>query len=153
MSSGRDRWIPRYFVLFFVVVAVLDGLFVYLAVSTQTGVVTERTYDKGLRYNDTIAAAEAQAARGWKGTVALEGTRLVFTLRDAQDKPLEGAVVTAHVVRPTQEGHDVALPLQEEQGGRYAQALNLPLKGQWDVRIAALWDNQPYQQHTRLNLP
>jgi len=59
-ESFRDRIIPLYFVAFFVVIAIFDGIFVYLATSTHSGVVTENAYQKGLNYNQYIDAYNQQ---------------------------------------------------------------------------------------------
>ena len=50
--------IPLYFVMFFITLAILDSFFVYIALSTHNGVVTENAYEKGLNYNRTIEQAE-----------------------------------------------------------------------------------------------
>jgi len=57
--SLKDKLIPWYFVIFFLVLFIVDGIFVYLATSTHTGVVTENAYEKGLRYNEVIERARA----------------------------------------------------------------------------------------------
>ena len=59
-KDPRDKWIPMYFVAFFAVIALLDGIFVYTAISTQTGVVTEQPYEKGLAYNEVLEKAKTQ---------------------------------------------------------------------------------------------
>ena len=46
------------FLLFFVVFASVDAFFVYKAISTLPGVVSENAYEIGLHYNKIIAEAE-----------------------------------------------------------------------------------------------
>ncbi len=53
-SDRRDRMIPWYFVMAFGVVFAVNGMFVYLAVSTNHGVVTENAYEKGLDYDRIV---------------------------------------------------------------------------------------------------
>lgn len=42
---------------FFGVLASVNAFFVYTAVTTNTGVVTENAYEKGLRYNEILKEA------------------------------------------------------------------------------------------------
>lgn len=47
-KSGR--WVLLWFLGFFGVIILLDSIFVYLAVNTRTGLVTEHAYEKGLAH-------------------------------------------------------------------------------------------------------
>ena len=152
--SPRDRWIPWYFVLFFVVLALVDGVFVTIALRTHSGVVTEHAYQKGLAYNHVIDAAEQQQALGWSGDIYLEQSsaqsQLFFVLKNQDDTPLEHAVVHAKMVRVTQQGYDVEYVLNELQPGSYSTTIQFPLPGLWEIRIVATWKNQSFQMHKRL---
>ncbi|WP_417449235.1 FixH family protein [Kordiimonas sp.] len=146
-----DRLIPWYIVAFFVVVAILDGIFVYIATSTHTGVVTDQAYDKGLAYNETVAAAEAQNALGWQGEITLhDKAELSFVLRDAEGSTLNGATVKAVFTRPTQDGMDFNVDMVAGADGVYTAAINLPALGLWDVRVFALEGEHDFQVHRRL---
>lgn len=146
----RDKWIPWYFVAFFVVLALLDGIFVWLAMSTHRGVVTEQSYQKGLRYNNTLLASDAQDALAWQGTITMKGAALAFSLRDQYGESLQVAEVTAHFTRPIESGYDFSTRLEETAPGVYKSDVSFPLKGQWDVTISASWNNQPYQKTQRI---
>lgn len=149
--KDSGRMIPWYFVGFFVVLAIMDGIFVYLATSTHTGVVTEEAYKKGLNYNDTVAAARTQAALGWNGTIEYtEDRRVLFTLQDASGAPLTGAQVVAEFSRPTHNKQDFSIPLQQVDAGNYAAPVEFPLIGLWDARVFVEWNQQQYQQGKRL---
>lgn len=145
-----DRWIPWYIVAFFVVIAILDGIFVYIATSTHTGVVSERAYDKGLAYNDTVAAAEAQAALGWQHAIRLESGKLVFTLNDNNGAPLSDAAAKVVIKRPIGDTLDFTLELHPVGNGRYEAPVSFPANGQWDARVYVLWQDKDYQAHKRL---
>ncbi len=155
MSAGlqpRDKWIPWYFVLFFVVLAAVDAVMVTLAVRTQTGVVTTHAYEKGLAYNETIKAAEKQAALGWNAKLdftageAKKGT-LSVSVQDASGKPLK-ADMRAEITRPTQAGMDFSLALKEGKN-----ALEFPASGLWEVRLFASRDGNEFQQAKRIVVP
>ncbi|GEM_PF-1478884 len=59
LSSKKDGRIVFWaLIAFFAVVASVDAFFVYKALSTNTGVVSENAYERGLRYNDIINEAK-----------------------------------------------------------------------------------------------
>jgi nitrogen fixation protein FixH len=141
-----DRFIPWIFVAAFALLVVIDGFLVYIAVSTQTGVVTEQAYEHGLAYNGYLAEDEAQKARGWAGEVKLEESgQLAFFLKGREGEPLEGAQVEAHIMRPAVAGQDFAVQLTETAPGRYEATPQFPTHGLWEVRISATWQNQPFR--------
>ncbi|MCB9991986.1 MAG: FixH family protein [Rhodospirillales bacterium] len=150
-DRGRpvDKWIPWFFVLFFVVLAILDGIFVTIALKTHTGTVTDNPYEEGLAYNKTLEAAAARDALGWQADLSLGADHeLRLSLADDQAKPIEGASVVAKIIRPVQDGYDFEIALTEQGSGVYKAPANLPLPGQWQVRIFATWQDKHYQ-HSR----
>lgn len=150
MMTKKDRWIPWYFVGFFAIIAVMDGIFVYLATDTHTGVVTEQAYQKGLNYNETVAAVEAQEALGWSSIIDYQSDgEFVFTLSEGE-QPLAGAEIIAEFTRPTHNGVDFSVPLLESGAGAYRAPVEFPLDGIWDVRVYVTWNQQQYQQTERL---
>jgi nitrogen fixation protein FixH len=144
-AYNRDWWIPWTFVWAFLLLFVIDGTLVYLAVSTRPGVVVERAYERGLAYNQYLAEADAQKARGWQSHVVYEGNQLSLALAGKDGQPLQGATITAQFVRPVHDGEDFTLPLEESAPGVYIKTVTFPQPGKWNVRISATWQNQPYQ--------
>ncbi|TNE62538.1 MAG: hypothetical protein EP335_11910 [Alphaproteobacteria bacterium] len=146
-----DRFIPWYFVAFFLTFIVVDAVFVYIATTTHTGVVTDHAYKEGISYNETVAASDAQDRLGWQGTVRLDGVAgFSFRLADKAGKPLSGAKVQASFMRPTSDGKDFTAELVETEAGLYEAAVAFPLPGVWDARVFAGRDGQEYQHHERL---
>lgn len=160
MSAGKmtqmnavkksDRLIPWYFVAFFVGLAIWDGIFVYVANKTHTGVVTDEAYQRGLNYNETIAAVEAQEALGWTVKTELQNDQLISVLADANGRPMVGAKVQALFFRPTQDGYDFVIPLTAVSDGRYVSSSLSAKAGQWDVRIYVSWKQKQYQKVQRI---
>ena len=159
-------WYPWIFVVGMLVVIAVNAVMIALAVDTFSGLETDDAYRKGIQYNKTIAAAEAQAARGWQMTLVVEprpageaaasGGRtadMVATFTDRDGYPLHGLEVEAHLIRPTSAGHDSSVTLTEQAEGRYATTLAIPLPGQWDVRVHARRDDATYQATHRIILP
>ena len=152
-----DKWIPWFFVMFFAVIAVIDGVMVTIAVETQPGVVTEHAYEHGLEYDKTIAAEKAQEALGWHSAVALKGDKnapvLAFSLRDKDNAGLEGAHARAHIIRPVQDGYDFDLALVENGSGVYSAPVSFPLSGQWHIRVDVEWQDHQYQHNQTIIVP
>jgi len=147
-----DRFIPYYFVVFFVLLAALLFWFVDLAVSTNTGVVTDNAYNKGLEYNKTIAKAEQQEKLGWRPSIKLDGKDFTFSLLDKNSKPISEAKVVARFIRPTQDGFDKDFTLTNEGEGQYKAKLDLALQGVWDVTVKAVANDQQFQYSQRIIL-
>ena len=150
MPKKSDKWIPWYFVAFFVVLAILDGIFVTIAATTHTGVITEQAYQKGLDYNEVVTASEKQAEMGWNGNINLYGNTISFELKDSGDLNIKDAEAIAYFTRTTQAGYDFSTPLELNAEGIYSKNINFPLKGLWDVRILATWNQQQYQKSRQI---
>jgi nitrogen fixation protein FixH len=157
-SKPIDRFLPWLFVLFFVVVFAVNGVMVYVAASSWTGVSTKQHYIKGRDYNRTLEAVERQKARGWnsdlsvlsrdRGRVAVE-----LSLTDAGKRAIAGADVSARFFRPTHEGYDLEIRLDDYGAGRYVGKLVAPLPGQWDVRIVARHPSGDFHITRRIVVP
>ena len=156
--DGQERksaWIPWAFVGFFGFVFAVNGVMVYFALTTFTGLAVDQPYDRGLRYNTEIAGAEAQRNLGWRPAVdfaqtdARAGT-LSLALTDGAGTGVNGAEVMAELVRPTHQGHDFAIPLSASGDGRYQASFEVPLSGVWEVRIIARRDGGAYRVHERI---
>jgi len=134
----KGRHVLMVFLGFFLVVFAVNGVFLYSAISTYTGIVAAEPYRKGLNYNDRIAADEAQKAQGWQE--ALEVTRngqMTLRLTSRLGAPVEGLRVTGTLGRPSTAQHDVKLVLDEVQPGTYATKVMPPDAGSWVVALEA----------------
>lgn len=145
LLSRRDKMIPWYFVAFFLVLAVVDGAMVTLAVRTQTGVVTDHPYEKGLAYNRIVSAAEKQQLLGWKSDMTYEKKTLIFTLLDAKGILVKPEKATAKIIRPTQDGMDFSVQLKDGKA-----QMTFPKPGLWEVHVQAEAGGIPYQHTKRI---
>lgn len=155
-------WYPWIFVAAMGVVVLVNGALVAFALGSWTGLETEGHYEKGLAYNRDLAAAQAQAERGWRFAFALDGVTatgdsragaLSATFADRDGVPLTDLEVRAVIRRPTAEGYDREVPLAFAGQGRYAAAAIFPLPGQWEVRIHAYRGDAIFQESRRVRLP
>jgi nitrogen fixation protein FixH len=155
--AGDDRWIPWTFVAFFVVVVGANAVMAAFAVGSWTGLTTDNAYRNGLAYNRQLDAAQAQQALGWR--VALDvtraadgGTDIAVRLRDRFGYAISDAEVGAALVRPTHEGADIEATLEPRGEGRYGAHIDLPLPGQWDLKLQIIRDGQRHKSIRRLHL-
>lgn len=119
---------------FFGLVLAANLAFVFLALDTFSGTVSEHAYQEGLNYNERLAAAAEQQTRGWKGEVRLDETGLRLDLRDAEGRPVRGLVLSAVLRRPATTAYDRSLALSEVAPGRYAADATLE-PGNWIVIV------------------
>jgi nitrogen fixation protein FixH len=141
-------------VAFFGSVFAVNGVFLYQALATNTGIVANEPYRKGLHYNERIAAQDAQNALGWAEAVQLTPSGdLTLTLADGQGAPVTGIAFKAVVGRPATSAYDVTAKLVETQPGVYTAHVAGIAEGTWQVDIsthhlAAI--DAPYRMRRRL---
>ena len=157
-ESRSSSWIPWTFVGGFGVILIANGLLLYFALQSWTGIETEAAYEKGLAFNEQIETAEAQARLGWTAELVVtpRGERqaeIVLTLLDSAGAPLEKAEVTGLLRRPTQAGLDQTLALSPAGNGRYSAEAALPLAGQWELKLEVQHRRGEYRIAKRIELP
>lgn len=129
----------------FGVVLLVNGIFLYLALSTHPGEAVRDGYNKGLRYNDTLAKVAGQRALGWRPDLRFtqQGPRagnMIIQFRDVDGAPITGLRVEATIRRPADSSHDRVIKFAASEPGLYAARLQVPLAGNWDLHIIARRD-------------
>lgn len=125
-------WVFGFFATFIAV----DVYMVSLAVTTQTGMVTDRPYERGLAYNQEIDAVARQQELGWRSDLRLDGTDVIFTLHDVAGHAIDGAVGTVTFFRKSHAGADFTLDLRSEGNGQYrADFSTYAISGRWQIRV------------------
>lgn len=152
-----NRWVPWMFVLAFLVVGAVNAIFVYLAIHSHTGLVTEQAYEKGLAFNQTLAKAEAMQALGWNFSVELTSEDILSVrLVDKSGNPIQKAQVRGRMVRPVKSGYDYEINLAEQmkvgESGVYQVLLRPPLRGSWTVHLVATQNGQSFEKSEALVL-
>lgn len=140
-SRKVGRVVLAVFVLFFLTVATVNGVFIYMAERTLPGLVTENPYEKGLAYNKTLEEARAQKAEGVSGAAVYRDGRIEWRLTDEAGGAVSDAVVTARLVRAVRSGHDFDTVLTPDGNGGYAASLALPMEGAWTAKLEARRDD------------
>jgi nitrogen fixation protein FixH len=126
------------FLAFFAAVFLMNGVLIWRALSTNAGIVASEPYRKGLHYNERIAAAERQAALGWKERldVAQSGS-VALVLTDRAGQPVAGLKVDTVLGRPATDREDIRLALREAAPGRYEATTAALGAGNWLVALEA----------------
>lgn len=131
-ASNGERVITGRMVLigliaFFGVIFAVNGTMLALALKTNTGMVANEPYRKGLKYNERIAAEQRQQALGWKSeiTVDAKAKRIVAVLTGRDGAPLTGLQATAKVGLAVTDREDSSATLSETAPGRYEAAVEI----------------------------
>lgn len=153
IKMNKDaRWMTWWVVGFFATFMIVDIIMVTLAVRTQTGVVVDRPYERGLDYNATIAAAQDQQALGITAIITYQDQVLRLHLRDAQNKSVRAHSITATVMRPVHAHTDQNIRLIDTKDGSYQSGPLSLGAGAWIVVVTAQVHTTQltYQQEIRV---
>jgi nitrogen fixation protein FixH len=125
-------------VVFFAVVAAVNGIMIRAAVSTFGGVETANSYQSGLAFAREIAAVEAQDTLHWdvraKVATSAGETTLEVTAADASGAALRGLEATARLIHPADRRLDHEVPLRAEVPGKFRGRTDVAL-GHWALVI------------------
>jgi len=142
---------------FFGLITVANIIMIWLAVSTNTGVVVESSYKAGSDYQSEIDAAKAQAERHWAVAADLirsgDGASVDITIRDANGAPVSGLDVTARLASIVSEADDQLATLTEGEIGRYRGTVDAVEGGKWLLIIeAGRGDDRLFRSENRVTL-
>lgn len=148
----RGKWIPWAFAGAMGLVFAVNGILIYYAVSTFTGVTVPHAYERGRGYEAVIAEAARQDALGWTAEVSLTGGALRVVATDRAGRPVSGRVEGV-LLRPI-EGLEVPLVFAPTGGGRWAAQVAPPERGQWEARLTLFGPNEtPFDIRHRIMVP
>jgi len=136
-KAFRDRWLWLVFPLMFLVVMSANGVMVYYALSTWPGLAYANASERGRKFNQVLAAEEKESALGWTFASRISDGRLSVDAKTRDGGALTDVDLAATLVRPLGGIDDIRIVLRPDGPGLYAAAVDLPLKGQWEVRLVA----------------
>ena len=144
--------------VFFGVMFIANGFFVYFALSTFSGLDHPSSYKAGRDFGTVVEAASAQQARGWTvaGDVSRRGTavQVVITGEDKSGAPIHGVEADAVLKHPADRGLDVFVQLQETETGRYVGSAEGVQSGEYTFALTLRDQSGPlYQSRNRITLP
>jgi nitrogen fixation protein FixH len=123
---------------FFGVVFAVNAYFMFAAISTHTGVVSNEPYRKGLTYNRRIAEDERQSNLAWRAVLDPVGKgTLRLGLTDAAGAPVRNLSVNAVLSRPATADGETQVTFTETTPGSYEVDIAGLERGAWVVSVAA----------------
>lgn len=141
-SAMRNPWVLGWLGLLITVVGV-NVAFIVTAFKTSPGLVEESYYEKGRDVEKNFhKKLEARNRLGWD--IRLQSPDEIIlgrpayysiTIVDSVGMPLRDATVTLHAYRPSDASADIQTEMQSIATGVYQAAINLPLKGIWDLKV------------------
>lgn len=166
IASKTERtdgwWYPWLFVGAFAVIIAVNGVMAYFALSTWTGLETDKAFQRGQQFNALLAQQAAQDQLGWTTHLAFEpqptaeNPRAGFVslrFRDAEGQGVNSLAINALAMRPTHEGFDQDLKFTGRGNGLYVAHAALPLPGQWELRLTARRADETFSLKQRIQVP
>lgn len=157
------HWAPAIIVMFFLTLAVVDGIIITLAnkgassefmsrflpeprfstgavTSVFPGAVPNDFKEKYAQFNQHLDQLEVQKERGWQVKNGWQqtprmGKPAVFSINvlDKNGQPVTGATVEVSFLRPADKSKDKHFTLPESSSGTYGQSVELDEPGSWTV--------------------
>ena len=135
-TLARGRWIPWTYAGGMLVVVAVNAVLITAAFRSFPGLVVQRPYDRGIAYNEELRQGRAQAALGWEMTPSYDKGRLTVRVAAPDGSPVAGLDVRATLSRPLEAVSSIDARLAPAGDG-YAAAVELPLSGQWEIKLQA----------------
>lgn len=136
-KAMRDRYLWVVFPLMFLVVMIANGALVYFAMSSWPGLAYENASERGRKFNQVLAEEEKESALGWRFDVGYIDGRVVVAAYGRDGRSLTDLDLSGTLVRPLGGAVNRKLEFRSSGPGRYEATVELPLKGQWEVRLLA----------------
>ncbi|MEQ8824641.1 MAG: FixH family protein [Filomicrobium sp.] len=121
--------------VFFSVLFVVNGVFLYYAITTFTGIETSDAYRKGISYNQNLQEERRFEQLGWQGKIAGDGKTIKLTLLTQDGTPVRGMDVSGKVGRPATDKFDQTVTFKDQGNGIYAAKDANLAPGNWIVVV------------------
>jgi len=166
MTTGSGMQEPKTFTgktmliwlfAFFGVIFAANGVLFWLAETSFPGVTVDSSYKASQAYNQSIATAREQAARGWEVNAGLSRTseaaaHLEVTALDKTKAPLTGLAFSATLQQLARDG-SISVRLDDRGSGRYTADIADVSAGNWYLILEARsGDEQVFRSENRLFL-
>lgn len=136
---------------FFGVIIAVNVTMAVLAGRSWTGLVVKNSYVASQRFNEDLAEARRQAARGWTSQLDYRDAHFAFALKDRRGQPVVLDDLMVAVGRPASEAQDQTVALRHVGGGRYRGDVVLE-PGIWMLRITGGAAENAYRRDSRIEV-
>jgi nitrogen fixation protein FixH len=155
-SAWRSPWVWT-IIGFFLVFLSANIYMLTLAGDSSPRLVNQDYYKRGEDYEENMLKRMAKDP-GWVMKIEAPEfidvavpTTFVFTVFTKEGEPVDPDLVTFYAYRPSDGTHDFSQPMSKEAAGRYQTEVSFPLKGVWDILIAAKQGEEEYQTPYRFS--
>lgn len=125
-------------IAFFALVATVNGVFIYFAITSWPGLSNRDAYKDGLNYNAQLDEARRQQALGWTSRLGIDSSGgVVANIGHADRTPVSGLRVQISITRPVGDERRVDTDLAQALDGSYRGAISALDAGQWRVQLTA----------------
>lgn len=135
------RGVLLWLLAFFGITFAVNGVFIYLAVSTFPGVEVASSYRASQQFEGEIAAGKAQAERGWAVDAAVrpvgDDASVEVHFADKAGVDLHGLDVRVRLTHAVDPDHDHSASLPEVASGTYRAVVPTVKAGMWNLTIEA----------------
>jgi len=127
---------------FFALIIMVNGIFIYYATKTFSGLETENAYLKGLSYNQELGRKDLQTELDWTAVLghqwALQEKTLTVSVKltGADGRPVTALALDGLLRHPGDTDRDRPFQFRETGIGSYTARIEGVDVGQWDVVIA-----------------
>lgn len=153
---GKQFPIWGWFYVFFGVIFIMNGIMIYIANTSWTGLDTDNAYQKGLNYNKQLSQKEQQNASGWQAEITFKKTNnkqtgnLYVGISTAEGNPVENVSAIIKIQRPTNSEFDTEYAFETRSDGIFDWPISFPLEGQWDIKVEVMKEEQIFKAEKRL---
>lgn len=154
MFTGRTALIC--ILSFFTVIFSVNGVLVYNALNSWSGLSAKDAYRKGRYYNEIIDAGLEQKRRGWHVALTTRTNNSLDIFLQVEARNADGAAInslelTALLKRPVRPDIDQRIVFKSLGKGKYSGVGKLPKSGQWAVELSAKQNGrQVYRLDSRI---
>jgi nitrogen fixation protein FixH len=130
-----------WFLGFFGFMFIVNGIFLWTAITTFPGEDVDKSYLAGVDYNHELARRAYQSEQGWHAEVGIEragaSSELRIRLLNRTDAPLAAETVSVTLRHPADRNLDQVVELTALGGSEYAAALSGLEAGTWTALVEA----------------
>jgi nitrogen fixation protein FixH len=137
---------------------VVNGVFIYLALTHNPGLVVENYYERGQDYEKNMLKRRA-ADPGWQLRLQVPATlerdqpaRFGFELSGKDGEVIEPDEVVLRAYRPVNVGDDFHVPMEQLRAGYYEAEMSFPLLGVWDLLVTVHRGEEEYSTAQRIHV-
>lgn len=118
---------------FFGVMLVVNGFFLFYAITTFPGEDVKKSYAQGLDYNSTLAQRAAQAELGWQAEIGIADNQIEIRIVDSTGAGVSGHEVHVQLRRLATTAGDTQFVAVPQGAGIYRADVSALAPGQWEV--------------------